>query len=313
MKKQIDIEKLLQWSLRDELPKGRPVSVEIGQVIARRGSRSGSIAAALAPRARSEPDALGFVPGSPHEDAERVADAVAALDRRTSFAVTDDARRMFDDIGALGDHYAGSLMVASFNPQALIVCHGIGGTRPRWQFDVPTPYRMQIEFKDDRDALRKRPLVEGLDSDGALIALTPNRGRAAMARGQYDVDREPRSPLAWDNPSPLHIGHQRGEYVAWHGALIALVDRLRDRLREFEAVLPKAPALPWITGAQEVSRVLPVLGFDPAILSGKLALQPKRRAALPPLESDIERRSRLYRRSSRPAADAESEPAAGTY
>jgi hypothetical protein len=38
-------------------------------------------------------------------------------------------------------------------------------------------------------------VVEGLDDAGALVEIKPNRGKAAMRRGQYDLNSEPRSPL----------------------------------------------------------------------------------------------------------------------
>ena len=73
MKKPIDIEKLVQWAVRDELPKGRAVSTEIGTIITRRARRRPF---SVALQARREPDSLGFVLGAPHEDALIVSDAI---------------------------------------------------------------------------------------------------------------------------------------------------------------------------------------------------------------------------------------------
>lgn len=64
MKKTIDIEKLVQWALRDEVPKGRPTSMGIGQILASLdGRRSSTFASRIAPcAARHNIDSLGYNP-----------------------------------------------------------------------------------------------------------------------------------------------------------------------------------------------------------------------------------------------------------
>jgi hypothetical protein len=69
--KQIDIEKLLQWAMREQLPKGRAVSASPWDII--------TSFATLGTRvdvSRGSYDGLGFVPGTPHADAEVVAAAL---------------------------------------------------------------------------------------------------------------------------------------------------------------------------------------------------------------------------------------------
>ncbi|NUU41560.1 hypothetical protein [Tardiphaga robiniae] len=74
--KKYRLEKLVCWALRDELPKGRPASDDRGRVIVKRFDRRPM---SIATGARPEIDTLGYVPGAPHEGAERVADTVARL------------------------------------------------------------------------------------------------------------------------------------------------------------------------------------------------------------------------------------------
>lgn len=293
MKKKIDIEKLLQWALREELPKGRPVSGDIGYVIARRFRRRPlQLATQFSPGQRPDIDSLGFVPGAPHQDAEIVADHVARLATDARIETMDDARKLYGEFAPIAEGCLPVLMHGRFNQQALVISRAIAGKRPPWKFECPTPYPMRVDYRDARGALRDRPLVEGLDDDGCVVMLTPFRTR--LARGQYDLDQSPRSRLNWNDPAPIKIGEVRAEYVAWHAALVSLAASLCDQLHEFTPSLPAAAALPWITGETPVSRVLSD-GVPSGLMTMPLPLGPKRAPALPPLESDIARESRLWR------------------
>lgn len=306
MKKKIDIEKLLQWTFREEMPKGRPVTATAWDAI-----MSYSQLGARIDVSHQGSSGLGFVPGSPHEDAERVAVAVAAHDESASFATRADVAALFADMSGMAEHFTDAAMATRINPRALILSHAAMGSRPKWKFEPPTPHQERATFRDEVGALRDRPRVIGLDACGDVVDVFPNRGRKAMKFGLYDLDYQPRSPLIWSDPSPLHVAECRAEYIAWHAGLVSLASSLRDALREYQPELPIARQMPWITGEEARSRVLPLSGFDPSILSGKLPLQPKRHAPLPPLESDIERHSRLASRTRPDRQPAESEPMAG--
>jgi hypothetical protein len=252
MKKRIDIEKLLHWAIRDELPKGRPVSADIGFAIGRRlRQRAFSIARNL--NHRPEVDSLGFVPGEPHEDAERVSDSIARLPTSVPIASEHDARHLFGDLAGIAEVSIPSLMVSLFNQQALVISHASMGTRPKWKFAYPLPYQM---FAPTLGAGRPRAIVYGLDADCDLVELKRNEGRARKRDGEYTLAMSPRSPLDWQHPAPLHIGECRAEYVAWHAALVSLTVALAGQLVEFEPVAPSAAPMPWITGETPTSRIL---------------------------------------------------------
>lgn len=283
MKKKIDIEKLVCWALRDELPKGRPVSDDLGRVIAKRFDRRPM---SIATGARPEIDSLGYVPGSPHEDAERVADAVARIKTLARFEGIHDARKLMRDmLPVIEVATLREIAAVTPNPQALVVSCGIGNRRPGWDFG-PRCSQAQAPYRDGRGALRSRPVVEGIDDAGALVELKPNRGKAAMKRGAYDLHREPRSPLDWHAASLLSIGAARAEYFAWQDALSRLVPMLRGSLVEYEPVAPTAVAFPWIDG-QPTSRVLSD-GFPAGLLTVPLALGPTRPATPRPYETNLE-------------------------
>lgn len=288
MKKLIDIEKLLQWAMRDELPKGRPVSADIGASIATRLKRRAfGIAASFSASRVREIDSLGFVPGAPHEDAEIVADAIAALSERAIIATKDDARKLFGEVAAIAEPCIPALMSAIFNPRALIVMHALAASRPRWEFDCPKPSRVCFQRQNARGQMRAVPLVEGFDADGCLVAVAASR--KASARGIYDLHCEPRSPLQWGSPNALEIGEARAEYFAWHHALCALSRALAGKMKEYEPTPAIVRPFPWITGQGGASRVLD--DGKPAFSIG-LPLQPKRAAGARPIESKIVAESR---------------------
>ncbi len=290
MKKMIDIEKLLQWALQDELPKGRPVSAEIGRAVSQAHARR-PFSTAMKAGALPDVDTLGFVPGAPHEDALVIAAAIDALPTDTRLATEDDARKLFGEFTAIAGDAIKSMMFARFNSKALIISRAVAGERPQWEFDQARAYQVRATFHGRDGKLRSRILVEGFDADGALIVLHPRRGKAAMKHGAYDLTRSPRSPLSWDNPSPLAVGEARAEYFAWHAALISLVSALRDKLVEFEPTLPAARPFPWITGQAPTSRVLSD-GLPAGVLTVALPLRPKRHAGGRPIESKIVTESR---------------------
>jgi hypothetical protein len=297
MKKSIDIEKLLQWTVRDEIPKGLPVSAEIGVAITRRGRpRMFSVTANFVER--GSVGSFGFVPGSPHADALIVSDAIRDLETLARFNDASEVLPLFGDWRGIAGDAVTAIMSAVFDPRSIVISKAAQSSRPKWHFECPTPHRMTIPFRDAAGALRDRPLVHGTDADSDIVYLQPRRGRAAMRDGVYDLAMSPRSPLQWGkDPSMIMVGHSRAEYVAWHGALISLAKALKGKLAEYEPTAPALMPMPWITGQTPASRVLSD-GRPPGLLTVKLPLAPKRSAPGRPVESAIKRESRRsYRKT----------------
>jgi hypothetical protein len=287
-KKPIDIEKLLQWVMRDELPKGRPVTADPEYLIGR--PRPGTF---RAPRAHTgvHDDSLGFVPGMPCDDASRVAEALRGLDNRARLADVDDARCLFGEtIRPIAAEAIASLMTASFEMRTITLKHAVMGTRPAWQSDHPVPTQLKVASRDARGWLRERPLVHGIDEDGIVVMLLP--GRTKRERQVYDLDKSPRSPINWCSPSPLDIGHMRAEYLTWYIALEHLSRELAGRLDGFEVLPPAVARRPWETGQTPDPKVL----SDGRTMRGRLALVPQRYAVGRPFESRIETQARLAKR-----------------
>lgn len=292
MKRSIDIEKLLQWAVRDELPKGSAVTDDIGGIIARRFRRRepGGIAASL----RRSPDTtsvcMGFVPGAPHQDALRVCDALHAISDFARLTERAEVMPLFGNLAGIAGEAVDAILAASFNPRSLVISMATQSMRPRWQFEQPTPARMMLPYRDAAGAMRERPLVHGTDAAGDIVYLQP--GRTAKARGVYDLAMSPRSPINWHSPSMITVGHARAEYFAWHSALVQLARALAGQLAEYEPMPPAVRPMPWLTGQAPASRVLSD-GKPP--ISLVMPVQPKRSAPARPLESDIARDQRLAR------------------
>jgi hypothetical protein len=120
-----------------------------------------------------------------------------------------------------------------------------------------------------------------------------------MRDGEYNPMFFPRSPLEWCDPAPLGIAHSRAEWIAWHGALSSLAHDLAGALCEFAPTPPALPVMPWLDPAPLASRVIFRDAFA-RFASRGYPLVPKRKAALPPVESPIEAETvASYNRASR--------------
>ncbi|MCR6735517.1 MAG: hypothetical protein NVV83_16210 [Afipia sp.] len=291
MKKLIDIEKLLQWAMQDELPKGQAVAASAWHVLTQ--------FATLGVRVQTsgfQGDGFGFTPGAPHEDALIVAAAIKSLGTVARFDSVDQVLPLFGDLAPIAGDAVSAIMCAEFDSRSLVISCATLGKRPAWRFEHPTPYQM---FAPTLGAGKPRAIVYGVDADGDLVELRRNEGRARKRDGEYTMAMSPRSPINWHDPSMVHIGECRAEYVAWHVALVSLAATLSGKLSAFDPVAPGAARLPWITGETPASRVIDGRDLS-SEFAAELTTAPKRKAALRPVESPIEAESvAAYARASR--------------
>lgn len=282
MKTKIDIEKLLQWAMRDELPKGQAVAASSWDIITQY--------AALGVRvdvSRSG-EGFGFVAGEPSDDALIVADAIKALDTSARFADVEDVLPLFGDFAGIAGDAARAIASATFNVQAIVISNAALGKRPCWDFDHPTPLQMFAPTLNGAP----RSIVYGKDRDGDLVEVRPG------ADGRYRLKTTPRSPINWHNPSPLQVGECRAEYVMWLAALRRLADDLDGKLDAFDVYPSDTPMFPWLTGVP-ARRVL--AGRDLSAGDIDPGLAPRRhRPVGKPVESPIEAETvASYNRASR--------------
>ena len=126
MKKLIDIEKLVQWTLRDEMPKGFRMTADIRHVVKRKLYRRGRlIADTLGAISFDDGDDgnFGKVPGEAHADAQLVADAISALNTSMCFDHRRDVLRLFGEWALIADDCVRPILEMRFDAR---------GSRSQW-------------------------------------------------------------------------------------------------------------------------------------------------------------------------------------
>lgn len=214
MKYSQDIEALLVWTYRDELPKRLTSSAD--------GiwDRIGGLGAAI-DHGHGSGSAQRYASiGLPHPDAEAIERAV---DRLPNISIDWQKSRpaVMGNLSALLEAHD-AILLDTIRPSVLVSHHAVMGTRPPWgEAKTPRPHRIQP---------RRGP------ANGAAV-VGECRGADSYTMGSH-------CPLRW-SPSVIDIAQMRANYVAWHDALCRLAEMLRGSLSEREPLPPSAPPLPW--------------------------------------------------------------------
>ena len=213
--RRIDIERLLSWAYRSELPKS-------GASRLHPPSNWSSTAQALALGTRIDTSGAGSryaaeIGGAPHADALAIAAEVGSLSKAIEVDIEQSGKALLGDLAML----AGSTPMAppTLNERTLVIDCADAGCRPAWRFGNPQP----------------RPLL-GRNGKPVLIGQ-----RFASAR--YSIGAV--CPLSWEGPTIEQIALGRARYAVWHAALIKVAARLKGKLKEHDATGPSAPAQPW--------------------------------------------------------------------
>jgi len=223
VKRQLDIEKLLHWAFRDELPKK---GIEWA-------SSSGISPmfrlADLGTRVDDWSREPGFpvAVGAPHPDSLLVEGAV---ERLADVDVDWPATRRGGMIGSLAGLLADNeptLASLTIGRVGLVAMHARMGTRPRWDMNpLPEPVVGR----------NGKAVVQYLGDDGRLVDGRRNGNPGAGAR----------CPLMWF-PAPRAVAFARIEYSVWHASLLELAAALEDQLEFNRALPPAASSAPWRT------------------------------------------------------------------
>lgn len=224
-KVEIDIERLLQWAFRDELPKQ---SVE--------GTWGYSVSpmfrlAALGVSVDESSGEPGFpyALGGPHADALVVGKYVESLGPD---AINWPASRanVMGDLAELVSDNDPTLSALIIQLPGLVGMHAKMGTRPH-QSSRPLPHPIVGN--------NGKPIVQYIDDQGRLVeGRTKSRHYGTAAR----------CPLRWF-PIPREIAFERLEYIVWYDAIARLAAALSKPgiLSDYFPVPPAAPARPWET------------------------------------------------------------------
>lgn len=259
MKRAIDIEKLLIWAYREELPKR-----EHRQLLGVSNYELVSNYAAEMCETVSDGRTLGnrywqLYGDGPHPDALLVEAAVKALDGFTP-VLHEDPQTLFSDMPeevqaeaetALGRYHVEIVPL-------VIRCASMG-RRPDWRTDTPVrvawkpegssghpPYFMSVEVKG--------PLGKTFIEEHRVLRDPKTRRPPA---GAYHK-------MVWQ-PEPWAAIDGRADWLIWLAALSLLTESLACTLKDFEATPPMIFQRPWECGkedAQESPRVLFSLSME---------------------------------------------------
>lgn len=236
VKRAIDIEKLLHWAYRDELPKrgaaAESVLYDFGALGAAVDSWSDD---------PSRPS-LPAIFGSPHRDALLIEGAVNAL--APIEVQWPEARELLaPEFGALLGDDDVTLARLHVPADVYVTYHARMGTRPDW-------------------AVERWRLARQIAGNGKVRV----DGTGANKRWR-DGAKCPVTIL----PDPREVVGDRAIYVAWHWALGRLAVALGDSLELWKARVPEASPAPW-TIPDPQRRILPDLresaGLQPALAGG---------------------------------------------
>lgn len=243
-RRELDVEKLLQWAYREELPKRiTSASGSSWDRLSQYGSLGG-----INPKDHNMPQRYAHV-GEPHPDALRIEYEVAQLPELI-IDWPDSTEAILGELAPLvainqlhkpdpvpgpttrsgwrtkGGQWRSRenrprdmILVNRLNTAALITMHAAKGTRPDWADEHPQPMYIQAD---------RRP-------PGTPAVVGDCRGRNLYATGSY-------CPLRWE-PSPLSIAQLRADYWCWYRGLERLTEQLE--LEDYIALPPAAPGMPW--------------------------------------------------------------------
>jgi hypothetical protein len=280
MKRSVEIEKLLHWAFRDELPK-RQTSAAEG--IWDRLQQYGYLGGVDGDPGHGAAQRYAHF-GLPHPDAEKIEKAVAALPdlvidwaveaetilgdliglvdprpkpRRDTTIVYNDKHR--DKLGRRSEKVRpipaaprDVMLVRSFRTATLVAVHATKATQPDLISEQPRP-----QLVTPAHGMKSRAMILGGEC----------RGKDLYTTGTY-------CPVRW-SPSPTSIAIDRGDYLAWWRGLARLAGTLK--LDAHEALPPAAPEYPWLTPRTE-----PAVFLEDEASREKLPLAPQRDRAMRP-------------------------------
>jgi len=239
---QVDVEKLLQWAYREELPKGYgqgeggwndPSSISPMFRVADLGTRVDAWS-----QDPGFPEALG---GIPHPDALIVECVVNRLGE-VGLDWKQSRERLMGHLAPYVSIDHPAMAYLSLNVSALVTIHARMGTRPQWDMGP-----VKIKRSNGKNG---KPIVQYIDDDGYLVD--------GMTAGRR-YGPEARCPVQLDPPGP-DIAFARAEYFAWRSGLARVKATLDTwKLNQHIAVGPAAAAEPWAHDDERRSRILRVV------------------------------------------------------
>lgn len=236
-KRLMDVEALLTWAFREELPKRR--DDEDGRPREYKSISPMFAMAALGGRVENFSREPGFplAMGDPHPDAVLVEEAVLGLARFADHRF-DGPLGLITDLPRGLDEHAAMAGAMSQIVELVRIKARLGG-RPSFAAS-PVP----AAIVDNRG----RPQV---------MIMRGTKEEPCSAEGKDRYPRGAYCPLHWDNPTSILI--ERAQYAAWWAGIDVIAHELAGKLATIGVLPPSAAQRPW-TG--EVDAVLPKRVLD---------------------------------------------------
>ncbi|MBZ8133242.1 hypothetical protein [Afifella sp. IM 167] len=277
--KRLSIEKLLQWTFQEELPKREFLGPGVPLVWSGGGwdavLRAGETGAHMISDGRPQAYAVHLAE-APHADALLIEEALVALSGGTpvlheapSVLVSDMAPEVGEAVEALvGEAASGedtTLPGCRWRLGELVCVHASLGRRPGWQVETPKckPVRPS-NWKGSAPPAYVRRWVKGPMGSGwwrEEIAKMDPRSR----RLPKDAYRK----YTWE-PKLEHIIRDRAEWLVWRAMLEAVRESVAGRLGAHEVSGEMPPERPWELSGEDgeadihrAGRVLPDLSLAP--------------------------------------------------
>ncbi|HEX4409952.1 MAG TPA: hypothetical protein VH206_14365 [Xanthobacteraceae bacterium] len=231
--KRVEADKLLQWAVNDELPKGEHVMQDVARTIEKH-TKPGTGRKLLT----IQLDKLTgcYLDGAPHPDALTIVKVLQRFDRSVGIPNEEAARALLGHFAQLDGRAVSAALGVRPNIAALLLRCAILKRRPVLNLNHPQP-RPEYVGGD-----RRRPAVWRRDSTGEEVRAFADhwrpKERAAFAGKPY-------CSLVWDNPMITTIAEQRAEHFIWSKAISLLQRHLVGRLIDHEALPLTAAADPW--------------------------------------------------------------------
>ncbi|WP_128291992.1 hypothetical protein [Afifella aestuarii] len=254
----VDIEDLLSWTYREEMPKADPLGLG--------PPRSGSLSQMIALGTRvqeSRGDSLfaACIYGNPHEDAVILDELVRELDRLSAEWHVPPAELVSDlpdDVQAEAER---ALSGYRIQRMALVLRYAKGLGRPDWRVGPgETPERRAVRARNGQDAwfVQVTRRLKEKTVDGRTIV----RSVTIEEPGRDPKTRRPRRDAYRKfefEPPVSTVIDRRADYAQWHAALTWLAGECAGRLTAHEVTGPAAPERPWETGEDASERPRRVL------------------------------------------------------
>jgi hypothetical protein len=278
MKKPIEIEKLLAWTFREELPKAGAARALTGIGFGRAHRAVEKFGEYLTLIDCDGINRFGVVSDlmaleEPDGDAIAVFEAVTALDEIE--VELPEGWNPLADMDGIDAELPGLLARAldrvtvvdaagarrmKVGPGAIVTRHAIMGDAPCWQAEQP-----------------ERKIVVGAKGAPAwfrMITVETSDGPKRQEVDGYDQKGKRPFPGAYRktflDPDPLPAALARAEYEVWHSALDYLAAVLAGELQRFDVLPTARPARPWEEAGLIEPRILPnLLALAPGAASDR--------------------------------------------